>query len=368
LPPVWFLLFFLFQLLRWFVKEFSKGSEFLDLFNVDLKTSPTKIVLTSIKSTITLFMNKLAVIALGGNALLNSGQRGTKEEQIANVKAACEHIADLYSLGYQIVIGHGNGPQVGNVLLQNEAGFNTFEIPKQPMDICVAETQGSIGYMIEQQLHNIFVQRQIQTNIISLISQVVVEENDPAFLNPTKPVGPYYLEEDLDSMKEQGWKFNEDPRGRGWRRVVASPKPTEIRNWQIIETLARQGNVVIAAGGGGIPVIKQQNQMLQGIEAVIDKDLASATLAINIKADAFFILTDIANVFINFNSPQQQKLNNVGVQEMKKHLQDGQFTEGSMAPKVRAALMFCESSGNQTIITDLASLKDFGSGTCIVND
>jgi carbamate kinase len=311
-------------------------------------------------------MNKLAVIAFGGNALLKSGQKGTIEEQIENVYEACDQIVALIERGYDLVISHGNGPQVGNVMLQHEAGYKTFDIPKQPMDFCVAETQGSIGYLIEHQLNNILLKKGIHKNIVTMITRVLVDEQDPAFLNPTKPVGPYYAEEEIELMEQQGWKFKIDPRGRGWRRVVASPKPKEINNWKIVEQLARQGNIVITAGGGGIPVYKDANGQYIGIDAVIDKDLASSTLATNIKADAFFILTDIANVFIHFNTPEQKMLQKVTVSEMKKHLADGQFTEGSMAPKVRAGIQFIENGGAETIITEPAMLRVNEAGTRIV--
>ncbi len=311
-------------------------------------------------------MKKLAVVALGGNALLKSGQKGTVSEQEENIFAACEDVADLLDLGYDIVIAHGNGPQVGNVLLQHEAGFKEFGIPKQPMDICVAETQGSIGYMIEQQMRNVLSERGVKKDIIALITQVLVDEDDTAFKNPTKPVGPYYTEEEKNKMSEQGWKFQEDPAGRGYRRVVASPKPIDISNWKVVETLARQGNIVITVGGGGIPAILKKNGKLEGIDAVIDKDLASAKLASNINADAFFILTDVTNVMINFNTPEQEKLGNITIEEISKHLTDGQFTEGSMAPKVRAGIQFVENGGKETVITDARLLKKEGSGTRIV--
>jgi len=311
-------------------------------------------------------MSKLAVVALGGNALLKSGQKGTVSEQEANIFEACDDIVDLIHQGYNLVITHGNGPQVGNVMLQHEAGFKIFDIPKQPMDICVAETQGSIGYMIEQQMMNVFRERGIEKNIVTLVTQVLVDEDDPAFKNPAKPVGPYYSEEETEHMrKDQKWNFKEDPAGRGWRRVVASPQPKEISNWKIVEQLSREGNIVITAGGGGIPAFQKKTGKYEGIDAVIDKDLASATLAGNIKADAFFILTDITHVMVNFNTPEQEKLHNVSISDMQKHLADGQFTEGSMAPKVRAAIQFVEKGGKEAVITDARLLKKENSGTRI---
>ncbi|RUA29014.1 MAG: carbamate kinase [Bacteroidetes bacterium] len=312
-------------------------------------------------------MKKLAVVAFGGNALLRGDQKGTIDEQEENIFNACQDIVELIENGYDLVIGHGNGPQVGNVLLQHEAGFKIFGIPKMPMDICVAETQGSIGYMIEQQLHNVLLERGIKRNIITIITQVLVDKEDEAFKNPTKPVGPYYTEDEMEGMRARGdWKFKKDPAGRGWRRVVASPKPQSINNWEVVESLARQGHIVITVGGGGIPAYIQSNGKLMGIDAVIDKDLASATLASNIKADEFYILTDVSNVFINFNTPEQKKLEEVSIDEMQKHMADGQFTEGSMAPKVRAGIHFVENGGKQTVITDSSQLKNPNSGTRIV--
>ena len=313
-------------------------------------------------------MNKIAVVALGGNALLQSGQKGTISEQEQNIFNACKEVSFLIDQGYGLVISHGNGPQVGNVMLQHEAGYKVFDIPKQPIDICVAETQGSIGYMIEQQMRNVLFEKGIKKNIVTIITQVLVDKQDPAFKNPAKPVGPYYTEEEKEHVIEKDWKFKEDPRGRGWRRVVASPKPQEISNWEIVEQLAREGNIVITAGGGGIPAFYKETGKLEGIDAVIDKDLASATLAINIKADAFFIITDISHVMINFNTPEQKELNRVNVDEITKYLEEGQFTEGSMAPKVRAGIQFVKNSGGETVITAANLLREENSGTRIYNE
>ena len=314
-------------------------------------------------------MNKLAVVAFGGNALLRGDQKGTIDEQEENIFNACQDIVELIEKGYDLVIGHGNGPQVGNTLLQHEAGFKIFGVPKMPMDICVAETQGSIGYMIEQQLHNVLLERGLKRNIVTLITQVLVDKDDEAFKNPIKPVGPFYTEDEMEGMRARGdWKFKEDPADRGWRRVVASPKPKSINNWEIVESLARQGNIVITVGGGGIPAYIQSNGKLMGIDAVIDKDLASATLATNIKADEFYILTDVSNVFINFNTPEQEKLEKVTIDRVNQYMDEGQFTEGSMAPKVRAGIHFVENGGKQTVITDSSQLKEANKGTRIIGN
>jgi len=312
-------------------------------------------------------MNKLAVVAFGGNALLKSNQKGTISEQEANIYETCSHLIDLIKAGYDIVIGHGNGPQVGNVLLQHEAGEKTFGIPKLPIDVCVAETQGSIGYMIEQQLRNVLYKEDMERDIITIITQVLVDKNDQAFKNPTKPIGPYYSkEESLQLAKDKGDVFAEDPRGRGYRKVVASPRPVRINNRKTIEKIARDGQIVVTVGGGGIPVHYVDGKRLEGIDAVIDKDLASSLLASQIRADEFYILTDVAKVYIHYNTPQQKELNRITVKEAKQFLQEGHFSEGSMAPKVRAAIEFIENGGKRCIITQASDLGKSDCGTRIV--
>lgn len=312
-------------------------------------------------------MKKLSVIAFGGNALLKSGQKGTIDEQEQNVYETCQHLVPLIKRGYDLVIGHGNGPQVGNVMLQHEAGHQVYGLPKQPVDFCVAETQGSIGFMIEQQLRNVLAEHGMEKNIVTLVTQVVVDKEDEAFKNPTKPVGPFYPKEEADKLAEEnGWVFHEDPRKRGWRRVVASPRPVDIPNWTAVEKLAREGNIVITVGGGGIPAYIDEKGKIIGIDAVIDKDLASSLLANKIKADEFFILTDVPNVYINFHKPGEKKLERVTVAEISKHLADGQFTEGSMAPKVRACIQFVENGGKDAIITEAQELGKPDAGTVIL--
>jgi len=312
-------------------------------------------------------MKKLAVVAFGGNALLRGDQIGTFEEQISNVKSTCENLLELIKKDYDLVIGHGNGPQVGNVLLQHEAGSRVYGLPAQPMHFCVAETQGSIAYLIEQQLRNLLEAHGIKRNVISIITQVVVDSNDTAFQNPTKPVGPFYSKEESEKMENDfGYVFQKDPRDRGWRRVVPSPKPIDIENWKIVEKLAREGNIVITVGGGGIPVIIDKKNQYHGIDAVIDKDLASATLAIKINADEFFILTDVPKVYINFNSPQQKALDIVAIDEAHKLMNEGHFAAGSMAPKVKACMMFVENGGVDAIITEATQLKNADCGTRII--
>ena len=310
-------------------------------------------------------MRKLAVVALGGNALLRSGQKGTYQEQIANVEETCESLYQLLSRNYNIVIGHGNGPQVGNVMLQHEAG-RAAGVEAMPMDYCVAETQGSIAYIIEICLRNVLARHDMQRDVVTLVTQVAVNKMDPMFKNPTKPVGPYYTKEQADQLAQAtGAVYKEDPKGRGWRKVVASPKPTRINNIKIVQHLAKAGNVVVTVGGGGIPVV-EESDYVRGVEAVIDKDLASALCAVQINADEFYILTDVPKVYINFRKPDEKALDTITVDEAKRLMADGQFAEGSMAPKIRAAIMFVENGGKECIITEASQLGNPNCGTRIV--
>ena len=301
-------------------------------------------------------MAKLAMIAFGGNALLRAGQKGTFEEQTENVTRTCAQLGHLIERGYNIVIGHGNGPQVGNELLRQEAGSKEFGLPAMPMDFCGAETQGSIAYLIETGMDNVAAGRKV----ISIVTRVEVKADDPAFLNPTKFVGPYYKECPLD-----GATYKEDPRGLGWRKVVPSPRPIGINNIDTVERLAREGAIVVTVGGGGIPVVRTP-EGLKGIEAVIDKDLASALAAVTMKADEFYILTDVPKVYINFRKPGEEALDTITVARAKELLAQGQFAEGSMAPKVRAAIMFVENGGKQCIITEAGELENPACGTRII--
>ena len=297
---------------------------------------------------------------------MRSGQKGTYQEQIQNVTKTCESLLGLLKQDYNIVIGHGNGPQVGNVMLQHEAGNKSFELPIMPMDFCVSETQGSIGYLIEQAFRNIFVKNDMKRNVVTLVTQVEVNGEDPMFKNPTKPVGPYYSEEEAEEYAaETGAIFREDPKGNGWRKVVASPKPLRVANIDIVKQLAEAGNIVVTVGGGGIPVIVKDGYTI-GVEAVIDKDLASALTAVEIGADEFYILTDVPKVYLNFKKPNEKALDTITVAEAKQYLEEGHFTEGSMAPKIRAALYFVENGGAECIITEAGQLGNPACGTRIV--
>ena len=314
-------------------------------------------------------MSKLAVVAFGGNALLRGDEIGTIEQQEKNTYDTCINLIPLLENNYDLIITHGNGPQVGNILLRNEAGYEKYKIPRMPLDICVADSQGGIGYMIERQMFNVLKDKGLTKNIVTIVTEVVVDKNDPAFENPTKPVGAFYLKEEAELLaKANDWIFKEDPRKRGWRRVVPSPKPLDVFNKEVIAELSRAGKIVIAVGGGGVPVFYDENGNLQRVEAVIDKDLASSLLASQINADEFIILTDVPKVFINFNTPQQKALETVTVSEALKYLDEGQFAAGSMKPKVEAAINFVTNGGKQAIITEAKELGKENAGTRIVAD
>ena len=311
---------------------------------------------------------KLAVVAFGGNALLRAGQKGTIEEQESNVYKTCESLLDLVKRDYNIVIGHGNGPQVGNILLQNNAGEKVYGLPEMPLAVCGAYSQGFIGYVIEQQFKNVLTSHKLNKNIVTLVTEVVVDKNDKGFANPTKPIGPYYTEDEMNALKAKNPQdsYAKDPKGKGWRKVVASPKPIEINKKHIVKDLAEKGNIVVTVGGGGIPVYVNDKGEYHGIDAVIDKDLASSLLAIQIGADEFYILTDVPKVCLNFHTPEEKQLDTITVEEAKKYLADGHFTEGSMAPKIRAALYFVENGGKSCIITEAGQLGNPDAGTRIV--
>lgn len=312
-------------------------------------------------------MKKIAVVAFGGNALLRANEVGTIEQQEKNTLDTCNKLISLLRNDYNLVITHGNGPQVGNILLRNEAGYAQYKIPKMPLDICVADSQGGIGYMIDRQMRNAISKTNLRRNVVAIITETLVDINDQAFQNPTKPIGPYYLKEEADLLaKANNWVFKEDPRKRGWRKVVASPKPIDIMNKKVIKDLVKHGHIVIAVGGGGIPVYwHDDTKYLEAIEAVVDKDLASAVLAREIKADRFYIITDVPKVFINFNKPNQKALDHLTVAEARKYLDAGEFPSGSMGPKILAAVEFVENSGNEAIITCEEDIEKENCGTRI---
>lgn len=312
-------------------------------------------------------MKKLAVVALGGNALLRDNQAGTIEEQEQNTTDTLENLIFLIREGYDLVITHGNGPQVGNILMRSDAGEQLYSIPQMPIDICVADSQGGIGYMIECMMRNVLIRNGIQKEIVTLVTAVVVDEHDPAFGNPTKRVGKIYSQEQADELaRSKGWVFREETKGTpGWRRVVPSPKPLRIINENVVETLARQGVITIAVGGGGIPVYFDDEGKVRAAEAVIDKDLASGLLAGRISADEFYILTDVPFIYQNFRKPDQKVLEFLDYADTQKLLENGEFGEGTMAPKIKACLSFVEQGGDKAVITEAFKLEDKSYGSKI---
>lgn len=297
---------------------------------------------------------RMAVVAIGGNSLIKDQQHETVSDQFEAIRETCAHIASMIKQGWNVIITHGNGPQVGFSLLRSE--LTSQVIHSMPLDSCVADTQGTIGYMIQQSLCNELKKRQVKKQVATVVTQVLVNKNDPAFKNPTKPIGPFYEEEKAKKyQKERGWNVKEDS-GRGWRRVVPSPEPVRIIEDKEINALANQGFVVVAVGGGGIPVI-EENAELRGIEAVIDKDYASSLLATNLNADLFLITTPVEKVSLNFGRPDEKTLDRMTLREAKKRLKDGHFPPGSMGPKIQAIISFLEKGGKEAIITNPQNIE-----------
>ena len=291
------------------------------------------------------------VVALGGNALQSGNGPATAEAQLEVVKKTCEHIAEISGRGYEVAVVHGNGPQVGRILLASETAKDVT--PAMPFDVCGAMSQGYIGYHLQQALRFALKKRDRNVPVVTLATQVVVDENDPGFKNPTKPIGPFYSEEEAKAMvEEKGYSVKEDA-GRGWRRVVASPIPKKIVEIDSVRKLW-DTTIVITCGGGGIPVIEKADGSLEGVAAVIDKDFAAELLAEGIEADALIILTEVEKVAVNFNKPDQQDLAHMTYAEAEKHCADGQFAPGSMLPKVQAAMKFVKANPDKkAIITSL---------------
>ncbi len=299
-------------------------------------------------------MKSLFVVAFGGNALKQPTEKGTSEEQFRNVGRATGYLAKLVKEGNDIVITHGNGPQIGDIVIQNEAAKNL--VPVHPMDVCGAESQGQIGYMIQQSLLNHFLNLGIRKPVVSVVTQVEVDPHDEAFSRCTKPIGPFYSAEKAEELKKNGCEIIEDA-GRGYRRVVPSPKPLAIVEMEAIKKLIKKDVVVICAGGGGIPVIKNEKGY-SGIEAVIDKDLATSLLAAGIKADILVDLTDVEKAALNYRKPDQIFMDSITATEAEKYLKEGHFSEGSMRPKIEAAVNFIKSGGKEAIITHLFKMQE----------
>jgi len=317
-------------------------------------------------------MSKVAVVAVGGNSLIKDKEHQTVPDQYMAAVETMKHIADMIEKGWNVVVTHGNGPQVGFILLRSEAGKKVFGLHTVPLDSCGADTQGAIGYNFQQALSNEFRRRGKEKKVVTVVTRVLVDINDPAFKNPTKPIGPFLTKEEaLERKEKEGWNVMEDA-GRGWRRVVPSPDPKAILEQDAIENLVRNGFIVVGVGGGGIPVyeIKEKN-IIKGCAAVIDKDFASSLLASNIKADLFLISTAVPKVYLNFGKPDEKPLDKITVSEAKKYKEEGHFAKGSMLPKIEACIRYLEKGGKQALITcpeKISEALEGKTGTWIVPD
>jgi carbamate kinase len=312
---------------------------------------------------------KLAVIAIGGNSLIKDKQHITVHDQYLAAKETCQHIANMIEQGWDVAIGHGNGPQVGFILRRSEIAHKVAGMHEVPLDVCGSDSQGAIGYALQQNLANEFKHRGISKHAATVITQVRVDTEDPAFQKPSKPIGTFMEEEEAQERAEkEGWVVVEDA-GRGWRRVVPSPLPEEIVELDAVEELINAGIVTITVGGGGIPVIENEEGNLEGVAAVIDKDYASSLLAQSIGADLFLISTAVEQAYVNFNTPEQEAIDRMTVAEAKQYIEEGQFAPGSMLPKVKAIIWFLENGGQEALITNpenIARALNGETGTWIV--
>jgi carbamate kinase len=299
---------------------------------------------------------KLAVVAFGGNALLRPEDRGTQEEQIARAKQAARWLAEIVRQDYRMLVVHGNGPQVGNILIQNEEA--STKIPPQSLDVCVAQTEGSMGFMLQQAIRNRLESIGIGGEVATVLTEVEVDPSDPGFKRPSKPIGPFFTRYRAEALeRDLGWTMQEDA-GRGWRHVVPSPRPLRILNILTITRMLESAAVVIAAGGGGIPVVRGRDGQWRGVEAVIDKDFASSLLAAELKADLYIVLTGVAKVALDFGKPTQRFVDQLTVAEAQKQQAAGQFPAGSMGPKIEASLQFVRATGKPVLITDVEHLRE----------
>jgi carbamate kinase len=299
------------------------------------------------------------VIALGGNAITRPGDEPSVQAQFARTRETMDELLPVVTSGdWRLVFTHGNGPQVGNILLRSDLAFEAHELPRLPLDAAVADTQGAMGYMIGQCLGNALWESGLQAPVATVVTQAIVDEDDPAFRDPTKPVGRFYTDDQVDSLRGHGWALKRDPQGRGWRRVVASPPPLEIVEIPVIRALLEAGVIVIACGGGGVPVHPDDAGSLTGLEAVIDKDLASSLLATQIGAATLAILTDVERVFVRYGEPDEEGLGEIDVAALRRLTRDGHFPSGSMGPKIEAVIGFVERGGERAIITSPERLTD----------
>ena len=311
----------------------------------------------------------LLVVALGGNAMQNPDGEDSVEADFSRTAETARHLVELVTKGYRIVITHGNGPQVGNHLLRSELGQQHGDLPGLPLDVCVADTQGGMGYMLQQCLSNELGDAGLPSTVVSLVTQVLVDADDPAFETPSKPIGEMIPAARVDELRARGWTLVEDTHRNAWRRVVASPTPTEIIEAVAIQALVRERIVVVASGGGGVPVVQGDDGRLEGIEAVVDKDLASALLAADLGADALLILTDVDHVMLGYDTADERPIDTMTVAEARSYIDAGEFGPGSMRPKVEAVARFVAATGRTGVITSIGRVAvalDEGVGTHVV--
>ena len=303
----------------------------------------------------------IVLVAMGGHAFIQRGEKGDIRDHEKNAVGICASLMTLIERDYNLVVTHGNGPQVGNLLLQNE--LTQENVPSMPLDVLVANTEGFLGYVLQQALLNHLRRRQIKRYVVTMITQVLVERDDPAFQNPSKPIGPFLTREQAEERRDRlGWKILDDA-GRGWRRLVASPRPVRVVQRLMIRDSARAGHIVIACGGGGIPIVRRQaDNAYEGIEAVIDKDLTSSVLAAEIGAELLIILTDVPQVYVHYGKPEQKALGAVTLEEIEGLQAEGHFAKGSMGPKVEAIVNFLKAGGKRGLITSPARLADAMAG------
>ena len=304
-------------------------------------------------------MSKTALIAVGGNSLIRAGEKGTIAEQLANTRRTAAEIVGLVRRGYRLIVTHGNGPQVGAQLLRSERAADVAY--SQTLDVCGAASQGEIGYLLAQSLQNELIAAGFTLSVVSMVTQTLVSRSDPAFAHPSKPIGPFYSRHDAEEKKRLGWQIVEDA-SRGYRRVVASPEPTEILELEAIRDLVEDGVLVVSTGGGGVPVVRDEDGSIHGVEAVIDKDRASALLATSLGVDVFVISTDTDYVYLNYKQRNQEPLPYVTSRELYQYLQAGHFPPGNMGPKVESVLRFLEKGGKEAIITSFEYLEEAVAG------
>jgi carbamate kinase len=310
---------------------------------------------------------QLLVLALGGNAFMRKGEQGSYEEQKRHITETAKHLADLVERDYRLVITHGNGPQIGQTLLRHEAGKKMFDVPPLPMHVCVAETQGSIGFMIQQSLRSELKRRHLDKVVLTILSRVIVDQDDKELGRPSKPVGPFYKQSEYEQKKLEhpDYVFVEDKNRGGWRRIVPSPDPMRIAfaEQESIRLLVDSGFIVVACGGGGIPIVERDGWRASGVEAVIDKDLASERLATELRSDKFLMLTDVDGAYINYGKHNERRLSKLTSAEARGYLEDGQFSEGSMEPKILAGIRFVEDGGSKAVIAELSDVVNAVEGS-----